>query len=148
MKKKPKKISASDIIKEIEQEDLNKQRDILDKQEIGVIDKPISDDFDLELSSNEPNRELFTAKNIRFKTQLTEEQRGAVSILYHAYEQCVLRGINFSGLKHVLDEYIDFGVSVDRKSRSEFVDAQKAQVYNQQQNMLNQNKTNMENMKV
>jgi hypothetical protein len=115
---------------------------------LNTSEKVISDDFDIELSSNEPIRELFTPKNVRFKTQLTEEQRGAVSILYHAYMQAIERGINYSGLKQVLDQYIDFGVSVDRKSREEYVESHKSQMMNQMmQNQMNK-PNNIENMKM
>lgn len=93
--------------------------------------KTILDRFNEEYNSNEPIRELLSGRNVRFKTQLTDEQRSAVSILYHAYRVCLKRGIKFDGLKYVLDEYIDFGVSLDRKSREEFVQAHQQQLQNQ-----------------
>lgn len=94
-------------------------------------EKTMLDRMGDEFSSQEPIRELFSSKNIRFKTQLTEEQRSAVAILYHAYRLCEKYSIKFDGLKFVLDEYIDFGVSVDRKSRDEFVKSTQQQIQNQ-----------------
>jgi hypothetical protein len=107
----------------------------------------IIEEFETQLTSNEPNRELVSGKNIKFKTQITEEQRGAISILLHAYKLCLKYGINFDGLKYVLDEFIDFGASVDRKSRNEFVDAQKAQML-QQQLQNQQHNNQVQNLKM
>ena len=93
---------------------------------------------------------MFNAKNIKFKTQITEEQRSAVSVLYHAYRLCLKYGIEFDGLKYVLDEFIDFGVSIDRKGRDEYVDAHKSSLFNQQQQQLNnqQGNNSVSNMKL
>lgn len=102
--------------------------------------RSILDDFESTLSSNEPVRELFTGKNIRFKTELTDEQRGAISVLYSVYMQCIRIGIEFDSLKDVLDQYIEFGVSVGRKGREEYSDSLKAlntQQTPQQQGQLN-----------
>lgn len=119
-----------------------------DKPNINIDsgDNLIHDDYNFDLSSNEPIRELFTPKNVKFKTQVTEEQRGAISILLSVYFRCKNLGIDFSGLKNVLDEFIDFGVSLDRKSRGEFVESQKSQM----QNLANKNNTpnDLENIKV
>ena len=151
MRKKTKKKQNKDPMKginkeiqhEIDSEQLNKDRTAQElKEEIFSKDSSIIDDFEQQISSNEPIRELFTPKNIKFKSQLTEEQRNAVSILYHAYKTLYEKwGIHFEGLKFVLDEYIDFGVSVDRQGRSEYVDAHKSQMLAQQM----QNQSNMTN---
>ena len=140
------------ILSQLENIKRESERDKIDVNEQSPLipsnEKSLIDDFETQLSGNEPLRELFSGKNVRFKTQLTEEQRGAVSVLYHAWKQCTLRGISFDGLKDVLDEYIDFGVSMDRKSREEFVEAQKS--YNTNQNMMNQQgiPNQMNNMKM
>jgi len=142
LKKKLFKSPSNEITKQLELLDLEKKRMIADREEqekankqkesvkqeniIPVNEKLLTDDFETQFSTNEPIRELFTPKNIKFKTELSEEQRGAVAILYQTYMQCVNYGIDFSGLKDVLDEYIDFGVSVDRKGRTEYVEAHKS----------------------
>lgn len=93
--------------------------------------RSIVDRMNDEFSSNESVRELFSGKNIRFKTQITEEQRSAITILYGAYKHITSVGIQFSGLKDLLDEFIDFGVPLDRKSRDEFVKASQQNIQNQ-----------------
>jgi hypothetical protein len=135
------------IVAQLEQERLNKMRRDEDKRESGQ-DKLLIEDFESQLSSNEPIRELLTAKNIKFKTQLTEEQRSAVAVLYHAYRLCCMYGIAFDGLKFVLDEYIDFGVSVDRKGRAEYVDAHKSSQQSQMQNQQMMQQNQMQQMKI
>jgi hypothetical protein len=125
------------------QSEIEKEREVADKKDalqIAQHEKSVIDDFETQLTSNEPIRELFNQKNIKFKTQITEEQRNAVSILYHAYLLCKSYSMHFEGLKFVLDEYIDFGVSIDRQGRSEYVDAHKATIpANNQNNQNNQN---------
>jgi hypothetical protein len=107
------------------------------------------EDFDAQLSSNEPIRELFTAKNIKFKTEVTQEQRSSISILYHAYFEGLRRGFNLTALHEVLDQFVDFGVPVERKGRLEYVDAHKAAVQAMQmQNQMMMQKSSMENMKM
>lgn len=141
-----KDIEEQELIKEIEENttikniETNQNTEHKEEQQYKTAEeKTIIDDFDQQLSSNEPIRELTTGKNIKFKTELSEEQRGSVSILYHAYRVLKLNGVDFDGLKYVLDEYIDFGVSVDRKGRTEFVEAQKIN------NTANQNPNNQNN---
>lgn len=148
-KRKKKKIKsiykyASQVIAQREHDS---QREVIDKKE-NMNEKLLHEDFDTELSSNEPVRELFSGKNVRFKTQVTEEQRNALSILYHAYEQCQQRGIQFNGLKSLLDDFVDFGVSLDRKSRTEYVDAHRSQLANQNAENAAKKTNDMENMKV
>lgn len=129
-----------------EQRELNKERKIIDDSESKLINdlqnsKTLMDDFDTQLSSNEPERELVTGKNIKFKTELNEEQRCAISILYDSYMEFLERwNIDITALKRVLDEYVDFGASLGRKSRTEFVTARQATA---QQNQL-QNQNNMQ----
>lgn len=149
-----KKTSKNKIQKEkemrqfFESETLRKEREKADLADIPSEpdDKLLLEEFETQFSSNEPIRELLTAKNIRYKTQLTEEQRSAVAVLYHAYRLCLKYGVEFDGLKFVLDEYIDFGVSIDRKGRLEYVEAHKAQ--QQQLQQQSQGMNQMNNMKM
>ena len=152
-KKKPsnknRKGEYAEIMALSRDEELEKLRSEADaKEKSGEMS--IMEEFEQSFSSNEPIRELFTAKNIKYKTQLTDEQRAAVSILYDTYKTLLTYGINVISLKNVLDEYIDFGVSVDRKGRAEYVEAHRS--YMQQQNaQLNQqmnNPNNLNNMKM
>ena len=164
---KKKKLTASQIEKQLDKLELDKKRKIIDDKEKFIEDNRnhlaseqqalkseslLIEDFETQLSSNEPIRELLNAKNIKFKTELTEEQRGAISILYHAYKTCVKYGIDFYALKNVLDEYIDFGVSIDRKGRTEYVEAHRSNLQNQfnQQQGMGQNGVpqQMNNMKM
>lgn len=139
-----------ELIQFNEQAELDKNRQEADvKEALQINESTLMDEFETSLSSNEPIRELFTPKNIKFKTQLTEEQRAAVAILYHAYSVMKARGIVLDSLKFVLDEYIDFGVSIDRKGREEYVDAHKAYMQHQNQNpQMNSNIDNMNTMKM
>lgn len=116
------------------------EADLLDKS--SSDEKTLLEEFETQFSSNEPIRELFTGKNVKFKTQLSEEQRSAVSVLYHAYRLCLKYKIEFDGLKYVLDEYIDFGVSIDRKGRMEYVEAHKSQQLQNQMQQQQQSQIN------
>lgn len=118
-------------------------------QDTLIQEKSLLEDFETQLSSNEPIRELFNSKNVKFKTELTQEQRSAVSILYQTYRKLLLKGFDLPALKFVLDEYIDFGVSIDRKGRSEYVDAHKSYLQQQaiQGNQQNQQQ-NLQNIKM
>lgn len=127
--------------------DLERKKKLIDAELSQIDEKLMHEEFDMQVSSNEPVRDLFSPKNIRFKTQITEEQRGALSVLYHAYRRALAIGVNFDGLKNVLDEFIDFGVSLDRKSRNEFVDAHKAQL-SEMQRKLEQQLNNPNEMKI
>ena len=131
--------------KELEKFDaeLNKEKKIFSN------DSSLLDDFDAQLDSDNPSKELFTNKNVRFKTELSDEQRSAVSILYHFYRGLKDRGIEHNNLKYVLDEYIDFGVSLDRKSRTEYVESQKAlNTQNQAQKSQNGVEAQVQQMKM
>lgn len=144
MEKKAKEEFHKKFVKDYEESELRKTR----SQEININipdQKTILDRFSEQISSKEPIRDLFTGSNIKYKTQLTEEQRGALSVLFHSYKLCEKYGIKFDGLKYVLDEYIDFGVSIDRKSRDEFVKSQQAQqqVMQQQKEMAQANQLRM-----
>lgn len=100
----------------------------------------ILEDFETELSSNEPIKELFTGKNIKFKAQLSEEQRNAVIILYTTYYTLLNDyNVDVHSLKDLLSDYVEFSVSLDRKGRSEYVDAHKSLMQQQQQAMMNPN---------
>lgn len=139
---------ASQIIDIKEHENLRNVEDLRELR-LEKNEKLLHDDFETELSSNEPIRELLSSRNVRFKTEVTEEQRSALSILYHAYEQCEKRGIEFEALKSLLDDFVDFGVSLDRKSRQEYVEAHKAQLSAMEAAKQQQGQQhNMENMKI
>jgi len=147
MKKKV-KTSKNEIRELLEEQQLEEQRKIAESKESAELNNEslLTDEFETQLSSNEPIRELFTAKNIKYKTELTDEQRSAVAILYDTYKTLLSYGINVLSLKYVLDEYIDFGVSVGRKGRSEYVEAHKSAM--QQQNQQNAIPNQMSNMKM
>lgn len=98
-------------------------------------DKSLLDRFTEEVSSSEPIRELVNPRNIKLKTEVTDDQRADISRLYYAYLEFERLGIAFDGLRNVLDEFVTFGVSVGRKGRGEFVDAHGRE--QQQQQMFN-----------
>lgn len=109
------RIKATDIINADSEEKRLNQESLL------------TNDFEESFTSNEPLRDIFSSKNIKFKTELSEEQRSAISILYDTYMEFLSKwNINITSLKNVLDQYVDFGASVGRKSRGEFVQAHQA----------------------
>lgn len=103
-------------------------------------EKSIIDEFETQISANEPVRELWSNKNIKFKTEITEEQRGVISILLDAYQEFKHYNIDLTVLRQVLSEFVDFGVAIDRKGRTEYVEAHK--IYNQQNQQSQQQQGN------
>jgi hypothetical protein len=132
---------------EVRQESINTNKEDNTSSNENVRSRSIIERFNDEINTSEPIRELLSAKNIKFKSELTEEQRGAISILYDTWMYIESIGIPFITLKNVLDQYIDFGVSVGRKGRSEYVEAHKSnlmqQQLQQQSNMMNQGQNNL-----
>lgn len=121
-KKKQNKLSARYMAHEIDNQYMQKERE---KEEKHIFNEPLlTSDFEENFTTNEPVRELTTGKNIKFKTEVTIEERSMISILYNTYFQFKnIWGIELSSLKGVLNEWVDFGASVERKSRDEFVKA-------------------------
>lgn len=84
-------------------------------------------DMERIVNNNESIRELVDVKNIRMKTNVTEEQHKYIVILYGAYRTLLSRyAIDFKGLRMVLDEFIEIAPSIEGNRASQFVTAHQA----------------------
>lgn len=84
-------------------------------------------DMERMLNSNEAIRELVDIKNIRMKTKVTDEQHKIIVILYGSYKSLLTRyGIDFKGLRTILDEFIEIAPSIEGKRAEQYVTAHQA----------------------
>lgn len=61
------------------------------------------------------------------KTNVTDEQHKYIVILYGSYKTLLQRyGIDFKGLRTILDEFIEISPSIDGKRAEQFVQAQQS----------------------
>lgn len=95
------------------------------------LDSSLIDKFNEQTSTQESIKELFSDKNIKLKTQVTTEQRIIISQLYDAYKEFLRLGIDVKALRNFLEQFIIFGVPMERKSREEFVSGLQQQNTNQ-----------------
>lgn len=84
-------------------------------------------DMERIVNNNEPIKELFEIKNIRMKTNVTEEQHHIITILFGSYDTLLNRyHIRFRGLERILNEFIELAPSIDGQRAGQFVEAQQA----------------------
>lgn len=87
-----------------------------------------SSDDNIDLSEKQSYDRLIDGKDIRFKTEITDDQRGIISSIETSIEHFGKKNITLFVATKFLLTYIDMGASLDRKSRKEMVDALKAKV--------------------
>lgn len=116
------KIDANDI------KNFNSKSFMEAMKESGIDTKnDIFADLERVISNNESVKELVDVKNIRMKTNVTDEQHKIIVILYGAYKSLLQRyGIDFKGLRVILDEFIEIAPSISGVRAEQFVDAHKA----------------------
>lgn len=84
-------------------------------------------DMERMVNNNESIRELVDTKNIRMKTNVTEEQRNIITILFGSYDTLITRyGIRFRGLERILNEFMEISPSIDGLRTEQFVTAHQA----------------------
>jgi hypothetical protein len=89
------------------------------------VDAGMLSDLQHELGSrNEPARDLLSVESIRGRTDISEEERMLLSQLHvlsrRFYEPDIML------LSEFIQDYLEYGPSVERKGRLEFIDALKA----------------------
>jgi hypothetical protein len=107
-----------------------------------IVNDDILENFNMQLSQNEPIKELVNIQNIKLKTNVTDEQRMALVVLNSYYEYSKKLGLELTVLGQILSEFIVLAPSVDGKRSEQFVDAHKAFVQNQQMQQQNNNQLN------
>ena len=80
----------------------------------------------IDIGEKQAHDRLIDGKDIRFKTELTDEQRGIISSIETSINHFSKKGIDLYVANKFVLTFIDMGASVDRKSRREVVDALKA----------------------
>lgn len=111
--KEPKKIALQETIEEVE----------------GFLS---SNDMD-DSSEKKIAKELFSSKDLKTKTDLTDRQ---ISLLTRGY--FLASELEDDDLKRVFDTFIELRVSRKRKSRAEFIDALKGlDTFNNQNKFMN-----------
>ena len=83
---------------------------------------------DFDISEKQSYDRLIDGKDIRFKTEINSDQRCVISSIETSIEHFKKKGINLYVVDRFLLTFIDFGASVDRKSRGEMVEALKAKI--------------------
>jgi hypothetical protein len=83
---------------------------------------------DFDLSEKQSYDRLIDGKDIRYKTEITDDQRGIISSIETSIKHFEDKKINLSVAKKFVLSYIEMGASVERKSRKEMVDSLKAKI--------------------
>lgn len=129
---KPKSSSKKQIKAEITTNDINKFNDksfieALKDSGVNTSSNNVFADMERMVNSSEAIRELVDIKNIRMKTKVTDEQHKYIVMLYGAYHSLKNRyGIDFIGLRNILDEFIEIAPSIDGKRSEQYVTAHQA----------------------
>jgi hypothetical protein len=87
-----------------------------------------SNDNDLDISEKQSYDRLIDGKDIRFKTEINNDQRCIISSIETSIEHFKNKEITLYVAKRFLLTFIDMGASIDRKSRKEIVDALKSKI--------------------
>ena len=80
----------------------------------------------LDIGEKQAYDRLIDGKDIRYKTEINQEQRCIISSIETSINHFEKKKINLHVAKQFLLTFIDMGASVDRKSRKEVVDSLKA----------------------
>jgi hypothetical protein len=137
-KKEDEKDHIKHIDKDFNLKDFN-SKEITEALKTSGIDVKNDTFADMErmLSNNESIKELVDIKNIRMKTNVTDEQHKIIVILYGAYKALLMQfNIDFRGLREILDQFIEIAPSINGKRAEQYVEAHQAIA---QQNMANKN---------
>ena len=88
----------------------------------------MSEQQDIDISEKQSYDRLIDGQDIRYKTEITDEQRSIVSCIETSINHFAKKGIILHVATRFVLSYIDMGASVDRKSRKEVVDALKSKL--------------------
>jgi hypothetical protein len=86
----------------------------------------INDNDDYDVSEKQSYDRLIDGKDIRFKTEITDDQRGIIACIETSIVHFAKKNINLHVATKFVLSYIDMGASLDRKSRKEIVESLKA----------------------
>ena len=87
-----------------------------------------SNSGDLDIGEKQSYDRLIDGKDIRYKTEINNDQRCIISSIETSIEHFKKKGINLFVADKFLLTFIDMGASIDRKSRKEIVEALKAKI--------------------
>jgi hypothetical protein len=85
-----------------------------------------SNDSETDISEKQSHDRLIDGQDIRFKTEITYEQRGIISCIETSIKHFKNKNIILYVASNFVLSYIDMGANIDRKSRKEVVEALKA----------------------
>jgi hypothetical protein len=116
------------IHKNIDMKDLKGEEFFKALKESGIdAGKDSFEDFERMLGSNEAIRELVDIKNIKLKTNVSDEQHKIIVMLYGSYKTLLERyNIDFKGLSVILSEFIELSPSIQGKRAEQYVEAHKS----------------------
>ena len=83
---------------------------------------------DLDISEKQSYDRLIDGKDIRFKTEINQEQRCIISSIETSIDHFAKKNIKLYVADRFVLTFIDMGASVERKSRKEMVESLKAKV--------------------
>lgn len=83
---------------------------------------------DFDIGEKQSYDRLVDGKDIRFKTDINQEQRCIISSVETSIEHFKKKNINLYVANQFLKTFIDMGASIDRLSRKELVDSLKAKI--------------------
>lgn len=86
------------------------------------------DNNNFDIGEKQSYDRLIDGRDIRFKTEISDDQRSIISCIETSIDHFNKKGITLHvAIKYVLS-FIDLGASVDRQSRKEMVDSLKAKI--------------------
>lgn len=83
----------------------------------------INDENNTDISEKQSHDRLIDGQDIRFKTEITNDQRGIISCIETSVKHFANKKINLYVADNFVKSYIDMGASVNRESRKEVVKA-------------------------
>jgi hypothetical protein len=86
----------------------------------------ILNDNNYDLDEKQSYDRLIDGKDIRFKTEINDDQRSIISCIETSINHFEKKGIKLHVATRFVLSFIDMGASLDRKSRKEVVDSLKS----------------------
>jgi hypothetical protein len=103
----------------------------------------LNDDEQTDFSEKQAYDRLMDGKDIRWKTEVTDEQRCIIPSIETSIKHFEKKGIKLYVAQNFVLSFIDMGASIDRKSRKETVEALKAKLDFLEKNQLMDKQSNI-----
>ena len=102
----------------------------------------LNNDNNIDIGEKQSYDRLIDGSDIRFKTEVTSEQRSIIPSIETSILHFAKKKINLHVAENYVLSFIDMGASLDRKSRKEIVESLKSKTDFLEKQQIQQNQNN------